>query len=62
MGKIVKAWSVAQRGRYIGENIVGSPTRQRFEIKKEYGISNAITTVTKDFMVLIARTEGDCRK
>ena len=50
---IIKAWSVASRGRYIGENKPGNPTEQHLEFQEEQGISNAITTVTKDFMVLV---------
>lgn len=50
---IRKAWSIAQRGRYTNEHKPGAPTKQQLELQKEYGISNAITTIQKDFMILI---------
>lgn len=50
---ILKAWSVAQRGRYTHEHKPGAPTKQRLELQHEQGISNAITTIQKDFMVLV---------
>ena len=50
---IRKAWSVAQRGRYTHEHKPGAPTKQRLELQHEQGISNAITTIQKDFMVLV---------
>lgn len=50
MKRILRAWSVASRGRYtVGP---GGPTRQNLEFRPE-SVINAVTTVTKDFMVLL---------
>lgn len=50
---IYKAWSLAQRGRYVDEDKPGAPTRQQMELQRERGISNSLTTVQKDAMVVI---------
>lgn len=52
--RITEAWSVGQRGRYTGEHKPGAPTKQRLEIRGEKEISNAITTIQKDFYILVA--------
>lgn len=55
---IYKAYGLAQRGRYTNEHKPGAPTKQRLEMQKEEGICNAITTVQKDFMVIVL-TDSD---
>lgn len=50
---IYKAWSLAQRGRYVDGDKPGAPTKQRMELQKECGISNSLTTVQKDAMVVV---------
>lgn len=45
------AYGIAQRGRYIHGN--SGPTKQCFEFQKEKGICNAITTISKDSMVIV---------
>lgn len=56
---IYKAWGIAQRGRYTGEHRPGAPTLQQMELQKEYGISNALTTIQKDAMAVILMDTGD---
>jgi len=50
-------YCVAMRGRYIDNpnlRIAGLPTKQRLEISGEKGdVTNAITTIQKDNLVLI---------
>lgn len=50
---IRKAWGMAQRGRYINEHKPGAPTKQRFEVREKPEISNAITSIQKDYLVFL---------
>ena len=58
MKTILNAYGVASRGRYtIIEEKGTSSNVQHLEFQKNQGISNAITSVYKDAMVLILEKE-----